>query len=224
MKKYLIILICALLAFSLISCEKDKSEEMLDTFEAFLKAIPETNTTKGVFDNYIVEDLPSGAVDEKHEYTVDLTKDKGANLDKNDLGTLIKGALATEYDVVVTKWELTTGELKGKIEGKVIKKDGSLEVSVTNAKISCTYDIVDESTPTPIEKDKTLDLIINMKYKAVTVAKDNTATTYMTYSINGKNTDFVMSVNISTAKPLFASINGKKVNLRIFQIIQNLGS
>lgn len=220
MKKYLIILICALLAFSLISCEKDKSEEMLDTFEAFLKAIPETNTTKGVFDNYIVEDLPSGAVDEKHEYTVDLTKDKGANLDKNDLGTLIKGALATEYDIEVTNVELTTGELKGKIEGH-LKTNGSLEVSVTNAKISCTYNIVDGSTP-PI--NKTFDLTINMKYKAVTVAKDNTATTYMTYSINGKNTDFVMSVNISTAKPLFASINGKKVNLRIFQIIQNLGS
>ena len=196
---------------------------MLDTFEAFVKAIPETNTTKGVFENYIVKELPSDAVDEKHEYTVDLTKDNGANLDKNDLETLIKGALATEHDVVVTKWELTTGELKGRIEGKDLKKEGSLEVSVTNAKISCTYNIEDGSTP-PIE-NKTFDLTINMKYKAVTVAKDNTATTYMTYSINGKNTDFVMTLSTSSSgKPLFASINGKKVNLRIFQIIQNLVS
>ena len=63
MKRYLIILICALLAFSLISCEKDKSEEMLDTFEAFNGTAKKANVMKEVFNSYISTDLPATAAD-----------------------------------------------------------------------------------------------------------------------------------------------------------------
>lgn len=85
MKKYLIILICALLAFSLISCEKDKSEEMLDIFEAFNGTAKKANVMKEVFNSYISTDLPATAADGKHEYSVALADDKGAKLNKKAL-------------------------------------------------------------------------------------------------------------------------------------------
>lgn len=221
MKKYLIILICALLAFSLISCEKDKSEEMLDTFEAFNDTAKKASVMKEVFNSYINTDLPTTAADGKHEYSVALADDKGAKLNQKALEALIKWGLATEHDVKVTKWELTTGELKGKIEGD-INTNGSLEVSVTNAKFTCTYDIVDGSEPEPIEKNKTYDFTINMKYKE---SKEGSKVSfYISFSINGKTNEVSYIIDTSTREMLSASINGKKVNLRIFQIIQNLVS
>lgn len=212
MKKYLIILICALLAFSLISCEKEQTDDVVSSFDSFMNASMTEYPLSSTFGNYIPSGTTSG---EEETFNYNLTKEN--RVVTGPLASLIMGEIGTEKNIDIKSWEVTSGDLKVKISGKEIKENGVFEVTVTDAKLICTYDIVDDETGTIKESNLKYELTINMKYR-VTVEDSKLKSVSMVSSMNSKKYDFSYTQDIPTMKYISATVNGKKVDVRLINL------
>ncbi len=123
MKKILIVLLSVLLALSFISCEKDKSEEVIANYEEFCKVYKIDNTALSLFSSASTEtDLKETSIDTKN-----LSSFLSALLSSSD----ITGPSAST--------NFTSGSYAKKTEGDTTK------VTITDAVFKVSYTIGDKN-------------------------------------------------------------------------------
>ncbi len=216
MKKVLIVLLSVLLALSFISCEKDKSGEVIQNYEDFKKSQSAYWIASDFCDDLVYEYIEDGKVDKK------LSED-----DKPDILAFLKNysnndlqkILDVDADcITISSVESVSGELKGETESteEYWKEEYTASDIVINFKYTITTYVYESGTKKdsaetsdPIEGE----LKINMKSSFKSTEKGYTCsisslslqgTSYkdITYSYEGK-------------KYTSATVGGADVELRL---------
>lgn len=110
MKKVLIVLLSVLLALSFISCEKDKSGEVIQNYEDFIKSSRTGSSLNSIFSPYIREKRDTKTYKIDKEFS---------DADKDDIKSLLEdksyyvGKILGLDDITVTSVESVSGKLQG---------------------------------------------------------------------------------------------------------------
>lgn len=174
MKKVLIILLSVLLALTFISCEKDKSGEVIQNYEDFMKSY--NAHRKASFCNNLVykyieydESYNNGKVEKKFG-----DDDKADILSfLNDYKDNVKTILNVNADsITIDSVESISGELKGEDRYDVENKEGNFELTASDIVVKFKYTTTTTrvyNSATKQYESKTSDpvdglLKVNMKY------------------------------------------------------------
>ncbi len=179
MKKVLIILSVAIMLIASVSCEKDKSGEMVETYEEFMTALAKCNlaTISNGYDEAtnectISESYLQEAVNKINDSEITITSGdaKFVRTEKTE------GQKTTfTYDNVSIKYKYTEGSDE-------TPKDGTLT-------ISGSYSITDYSTRALArDTEYSYDLTVNGKSYKLSYYL-NADRTYKSASVNGKNVE-----------------------------------
>lgn len=163
MKKLSIVLLCALLAFSFVSCEKDKSGDMITNYENFMTGWIGSSDTYNLFKQRLPSETGEANVDLKDTLVYDVEDFVKSYLNNEDI------------DVSSDSVNFTEGKITG------TKTDTSENYTITDAKFKVTYKENDESTET-----KELDFLINGTYEASEDEEANTESKAYNFTINNE--------------------------------------
>ncbi len=124
MKKILIVLLSVLLALSFISCEKDKSEEVIANYEEFCKVYKIDNAALSLFSSASTE--------------TDLSK---VTISSNSIPYFLKAVLSSNEDITGPSGStnFTSGSYTNKTEGD------TTTVTITDAVFKVSYKIGDKN-------------------------------------------------------------------------------
>ncbi len=204
MKKVLIVLLSVLLALSFISCEKDKSGEVVQNYEDFVKSSSTGSSLNSLFYSYIKEKRDT------QTYKIDK---EFSDADKDDIKSLFKDDYVEELlgldDITVTGVESVSGKLQGTASdytaSDILIKFKYTEDSSTDeleGQIKCS---IKYSATGTVDSGKYTTSISSLSLQGVSY-KD------ITYSRAWKKTG---SSNYSTDKYTSATVGGADVELRL---------
>ena len=206
MKKVLIVLLSVLLLVSFVSCEKDKSEEIIETYEDYWRT------------NRIIDDTIDVLSSD------DATKNK-TTLDKNDFNEYrVSWALRTlGYEE----------EIKSASDCKVISGEGSTSFTSPDENSTLqTYKDIKVSAKTVDSEGNTVDtytLVFNGTEKVTREGSGDSATdthdVNFTITVNDDTHTYTMKyVNVKDQKNNFvsASVNGKTIDVRLLNSMASI--
>ena len=217
MKKSLIIMLAVLMAVTVISCEKDKSGEMVQNFVDFKNAedVFEAIVSEGFSDE--LEDEDEVETDpETGDVTLDIS-----NLDDSNLESVVEAVMEVMADdeklsMIVKSVDSKAGTISGTY------KEDNQSLTFSNFKVTVTYDVKDYSgeTPETIKENEEFTLEISGTYK-YSVSAEGVYTLSTALTINGKsyNVESVYRVEKYERKYTVAKINGNDVNLKILNAV-----
>ena len=131
MRKVLIVLLSSLLLFSFASCEKDKSEEIAQTFVDFVDTTNLLNDLYDSFDDVIISDTDYNTT------PIDLSK----STDQPDFSSSLLKKYITIEDK--QKIDVTKVESKGTISGTTEDKE---DITFTDTSFTITYNVLSAKT------------------------------------------------------------------------------
>lgn len=201
MKKLSIVLLCLLLAFSFVSCEKDKSGDMITNYENFMTGLVGSSYTYDLFR----QQLPG----ETGEANVDLS---GKLV--YDVEDFVELYLSNEAISVPSTSSVYFTE--GKITGT--KADNSGNYTITDAKFKVNYKESVESTET-----KELDFLINGTFELSENEEAITESNTYNFTINNEKTyDVSYTMNANTGRFISANVNGNDVEIRLLNAMYSI--
>ena len=215
MKKSLIIMLAVLMAVTVISCEKDKSGEMIQNFEDFKNA-------EDVFEALVSEGFSDELEDEADAETYAVTLDISDLADSN-LESVVEAVMEVMADVENLSMIVKSVDSKaGTISGTY--KEDNQSLTFSDFSVAVKYDVKEysgsSSSPTTIKENEEFTLEISGTYKySVSAEGVNTLSTALT--INGKsyNVESVYRGPDYERKYTVAKINGNDVNLKILNAV-----
>ena len=215
MKRSLIIMFAVLMAVTVISCEKDKSGEMIQNFEDFKNAedVFEALVSKGFSD-----ELEDEADAETYAVTLDIS-----SLDDNDskLEYAVEAVMEVMADDENLSMIVRSVESKaGTISGTYKEDEQSLTFTNFNVKVKYNVNEYSGSSSTTIKENEEFTLEISGTYK-YSVSAEGVYTLSTALTINGKsyNVESVYRVEKYERKYTVAKINGNDVNLKILNAV-----
>ena len=199
MRKVLIVLLASLLLFSFTSCEKDKSEEIAQTFVDFVDTTNLLNDLYGSFKYVIIDDT---------DYTTD-------PIDLSELGDDDQPDFSSSF---LKKY--ITIEDKQKIEVKKVESTGTIsgttkdkeDITFTDTSFTVTYNVLSAKEDV-VESGKKLTLTLSGNYYNET--KDHIETMKISMTLNSTEYAATMVTDWSTRTVTSATVNGKDVNLTL---------
>ena len=199
MRKVLIVLLASLLLFSFTSCEKDKSEEIAQTFVDFVDTTNLLNDLYGSFEYVIIDDT---------DYTtkpIDLSE-LGDDDQPDFSSSFLKKYITIEdkQEIEIKKVE-STGTISGTTEDK---KD----ITFTDTSFTVTYNVLSADDKV-VEEGKKLTLTLSGHYYNET--KDRIETMKISMTLNSTEYAATMVTDWSTYTVTSATVNGKDVNLTL---------
>ncbi len=199
MKKLSIVLLCVLLAFSFVSCEKDKSGDMITNYENFIAGYAGGRKTFNLFS----EVTATGA-----DINTDL-KDKSIT----NISPFVKYYLNND-DITVeyTDVKFSAGTIKGTISGT-----GDIDLVFTDVKFTATYTEEGET------EGRTKEFTINGTYVTSESEEAKTESEAYNFVVNEKTYDVSFIVNTETEKYSSAKVNGNDVEVRLLNAMLSLG-
>ena len=215
MKRSLIIMFAVLMAVTVISCEKDKSGEMIQNFEDFKNA-------EDVFEALVSEGFSDELEDEADAETYAVTLDI-SSLGDNDskLEYAVEAVMEVMADdenlsMIVRSVESKAGTISGTY------KEDEQSLTFTNFKVKVKYNVNEYSgsSSTTIKENEEFTLEISGTYK-YSVSAEGVYTLSTALTINGKsyNVESVYRVEKYERKYTVAKINGNDVNLKILNAV-----
>ena len=195
MKRYLtIILLCILAACTLISCEKDKSNEIVNTYADFVKS------------NYIGETAYAAFVDNLVTGSNNITLNNSSHIKAGLIGNLIHavGGYTWFENVDIT---IESGQIQGTSTG------GNVDITIKDAKFKATFDVIGSDGN---KKSETMEFLINLHYVKNEEGVYNSQS--FTYNINGTSASISYKVDLSIPRFITATINGKAVDFRLLDL------
>ena len=215
MKKSLIIMLAVLMAVTVISCEKDKSGEMIQNFEDFKNA---EDMFEALVSDGLAEDLSDAADSETYAVSIDV-EDLPENTLEYTAGEVME-AMTDEENIDIIVRDTVENSKAGTISGTYKEDEQSLTFS--NFKVTVTYDVKDYSgeTSETIKENEEFTLEISGTYK-YSVSAEGVYTLSTALTINGKsyNVESVYRVEKYERKYTVAKINGNDVNLKILNAV-----
>ena len=215
MKKSLIIMLAVLMAVTVISCEKDKSGEMIQNFEDFKNA-------EDVFEALVSEGFSDELEDEADAETYAVTLDI-SSLGDNDskLEYAVEAVMEVMADDENLSMIVRSVESKaGTISGTYKEDEQSLTFTNFNVKVKYNVNEYSGSSSTTIKENEEFTLEISGTYK-YSVSAEGVYTLSTALTINGKsyNVESVYRVEKYERKYTVAKINGNDVNLKILNAV-----
>ena len=213
MKKSLIIMLAVLMAVTVISCEKDKSGEMVQNFVDFKNA-------EDVFEALISEGFSDKLKGKADSETGDVTLDI-SDLDDSKLEYAVEAVMEVMADdenlsMIVRSVESKAGTISGTY------KEDEQSLTFTNFKVKVKYNVNEYSgsSSTTIKENEEFTLEISGTYK-YSVSAEGVYTLSTALTINGKsyNVESVYRVEKYERKYTVAKINGNDVNLKILNAV-----
>ena len=213
MKRSLIIMFAVLMAVTVISCEKDKSGEMIQNFEDFKNA-------EDVFEALVSEGFSDELEDEADAETYAVTLDI-SNLDDSKLEYAVEAVMEVMADDENLSMIVRSVESKaGTISGTYKEDEQSLTFTNFNVKVKYNVNEYSGSSSTTIKENEEFTLEISGTYK-YSVSAEGVYTLSTALTINGKsyNVESVYRVEKYERKYTVAKINGNDVNLKILNAV-----
>lgn len=200
MKKLSIVLLCAFLFFSFISCEKDKSDEVINNYENFKST---ENMGENVIFLFDVDSL------EKGETEINLSE---SGADKDDIEDVISKYTGKYLEVISDSDDIafTSGKLKSNKTD-----DKNITINIDDAKLDVTYRVYNDDGD-PVGDEIKLSLVISGDFSLST--SDDTFSTSFKFKVIDKSYDYSYSKTISTEKYTKAAVNGNNVDVRLLNI------
>ena len=195
MKRYLtIILLCILAACALTSCEKDKSNEIVNTYADFVKSNYIGETTYAAF----VANLVTGSNN--------ITLNSSSHIKAGLIGNLLHavGGYTWFENVDVT---IESGQIQGTSTG------GNVDITIKDAKFKATFDVIGSDGN---KKSETMEFLINLHYVKNEEGVYNSQS--FTYNINGTSASISYKVDLSIPRFITATVNGKAVDFRLLDL------
>ena len=217
MKKSLIIMLAVLMAVTVISCEKDKSGEMIQNFEDFKNAedVFEALVSEGFSDE--LEDEDEVKTDpETGDVTLDIS-----DLDDSKLEYAVEAVMEVMADDENLSMIVRSVESKaGTISGTYKEDEQSLTFSNFKVKVKYNVNEYSGSSSTTIKENEEFTLEISGTYK-YSVSAEGVYTLSTALTINGKsyNVESVYRGPDYERKYTVAKINGNDVNLKILNAV-----
>ena len=215
MKKSLIIMLAVLMAVTVISCEKDKSGEMIQNFEDFKNA---EDMFEALVSDGLAEDLSDAADSETYALSI-----KVEDLPDNTLeytAEEVMEAMTDDENIGIIVRDTVENSKAGTISGTYKEDEQSLTFS--NFKVTVTYDVKDYSgeTSETIKENEEFTLEINGTYN-YSVSAEGVYTLSTALTINGRsyNVESVYRGPDYERKYSVAKINGSDVNLKILNAV-----
>ena len=197
MRKVLIVLLSSLLLFSFASCEKDKSEEIAQTFVDFVDSVNLLQDLYDSFDDVIISDTDYNTT------PIDLSKSTAQPAFSS---SFLKRYITIEDK---QKIDVTKVESKGTISGTTEDKE---DITFTDTSFTITYNVLSAEDKV-VEEGKKLTLTLSGNYYAV--EKDHTYTVTISMTLNGTEYAASMVTDYSSNSVTEATVNGKDVNLTL---------
>jgi len=200
MKKLSIVLLCVLLAFSFVSCEKDKSEDMVTTYENFCAGWRDADETYDLF------------------YTALEAASEDINIDLAATSTAVKGVsnYVKDYlgneNITVDNSE-TVKFTEGKITGT--KNTTSASLTFKDAKFKVSY----HENAKGWASTTTLEFLINGTYEYSLDEEAKTESFAYNFTVNEKTYNVSYTENSETNRYISAKVNGKDVEVRLLNAI-----
>ena len=215
MKKSLIIMLAVLMAVTVISCEKDKSGEMIQNFEDFKNA---EDMFEALVSDGLAEDLSDAADSETYALSIKV-EDLPDNTLEYTAGEVME-AMTDEENIDIIVRDTVENSKAGTISGTYKEDEQSLTFS--NFKVTVTYDVKDYSgeTSETIKENEEFTLEINGTYN-YSVSAEGVYTLSTALTINGRsyNVESVYRGPDYERKYSVAKINGSDVNLKILNAV-----
>ena len=199
MKKVMIVLLAALLLVSFSSCKKDKSEDVIATYESFCKVQEIVDDVPRIFSNM---DVHNNEPVEKSNSDISIDSDL----------TYLLSDIDSKYEKIYTLKDLSaTGTVK-----RELSEEGTTSTetwTVTNCEVSFKYDLKD-NLEAFIDDKITINGTFVVKTLGTTRGDYEAEEVDASFSLNGTNYSISYATN---TKPSFtrAKVNGNDVDLRL---------
>ena len=215
MKRSLIIMFAVLMAVTVISCEKDKSGEMIQNFEDFKNA---EDMFEALVSDGLAEDLSDAADSETYAVSIDV-EDLPDNTLEYTAGEVME-AMTDEENIDIIVRDTVENSKAGTISGTYKEDEQSLTFSNFKVKVKYNVNEYSGSSSTTIKENEEFTLEISGTYK-YSVSAEGVYTLSTALTINGKsyNVESVYRVEKYERKYTVAKINGNDVNLKILNAV-----
>lgn len=200
MKKLSIVLLCALLAFSFVSCEKDKSGDMITNYENFMAGWVGAEKTYDLFYD--------GLYNITGEVSVDLN-----GIKVHDTEDFVQNYLGREdIDIDNSTVDFTGGKITGNITSKYNR-----QLTFADATFKVKYTEGEETA------EKELEFTINGTCELSTDEEANTDSAAYNFTANDKTYNISYTQNNNQKRYTSAKVNGNDVEVRLLNALFSLG-
>ena len=201
MKKVLIVLLSVLLALSFVSCESDKSEEIIANYEAFKKAYPVAYGAVYTLSNNATWTSATGEIDNSFS---DKSISDGSYW---CIAYLIRNLTSDKY---VYEDGIVSATLKsGKLTGQRNLETKVYDVTVSDVVLEVTY-----KPDTSSDKTETTEFKMNGNFTKYSDGKKNELACNLTVNNVECNVSYTIEYGDKT-QYTSAKVNGKDVELRL---------
>lgn len=216
MKKVLIVLLSVLLALTFISCEKDKSGEVIQNYEDFVKT-RNASENASEFCNELAENYADEKTGEVSKEFSDKDKDDikpfvtGGSYGYSRVSYLIMELLDVDADsITITDVESVSGKIQDKLQENSTEYTAS-DIVIKFKYTTTTYVKGEAETSDPIEGE----LKINMKYSYKTT-EEEIILSVSSLSLQGVSyKDIAATYSMTQKKTTSATVGGAAVELRL---------
>ena len=209
MKKSLIIMLAVLMAVTVISCEKDKSGEMIQNYVDFRDS---EDVIESIVSDGFASDLSSAANSETGAVTLDVSKLDDLDDSMEDIVEVVIGDRSLK-SIRVASVDSKAGTISGTY------KEDNQNLTFSNFSVAVKY-CADDDSGTMVKDNEVFTLTISGTYK-YSVSAEGVKTLSTALTINGKsyNVESVYRGDRYDREYTAAKINGNDVNLKILNAV-----
>ena len=236
MKRFLVILLAALLLFSFTSCNQDKIDELEAQVKQEEAKVEQEKAdheaTIKNFEDFFEAMSAIGSYTQLYSSTLGDSSDVDVTLDKTKVSSFtnhLSRFVSLEEGESVASGDASIEAASGTIKGKNKHPDGSgtyipydIDLTYTNVSTTIKYSVSDKNGKIAAKTDLTITISVSGRFIQKEDANTGATTVSFKGTINGTEYDYSFAKN-KYGEFTSAKINGNNVELRLLDAMSNLG-